>query len=114
MFVFSRTFRFVLAASLTCSALLYVPFTWHWPLVGDASLIHYIAFLIEHWDSIDRALAWLEYQDMNECGLLEIPEEIAIAAHIGVGHRADPWPARLARRPVEDFAFSERYGSPLV
>jgi GH15 family glucan-1,4-alpha-glucosidase len=32
------------------------------------------AFLIEHWPSIDRALSWLEYQDMNECGLLEIPE----------------------------------------
>jgi glycogen debranching enzyme len=35
---------------------------------GDA------AFLQRHWPSIDRALAWLEYQDMNECGLLEIPE----------------------------------------
>jgi nitroreductase len=46
--------------------------------------------------------------------LLQIPEEIALAAHIGVGHRADPWPARLARRPVEEFAFSERYGEPLA
>jgi nitroreductase len=46
--------------------------------------------------------------------LLEIPDEIAIAAHIGVGHRAEDWPAHLTRRPVEDFAFSERYGSPLV
>ncbi len=46
--------------------------------------------------------------------LLEIPEEIALAAHIGVGHRADPWPARLARRPVEEFAFAERYGEPLA
>jgi nitroreductase len=45
--------------------------------------------------------------------LLEIPEEVAIAAHIGVGYRADPWPARLARRPVEEFAFSERFGNPL-
>ena len=24
--------------------------------------------------------------------LLEIPDEIALAAHVGVGHRADPWP----------------------
>ncbi|MDQ7024185.1 MAG: glycoside hydrolase 100 family protein [Anaerolineae bacterium] len=31
-------------------------------------------FLETHWDSITRALIWLEYQDMNECGLLEIPE----------------------------------------
>ncbi len=45
--------------------------------------------------------------------LLEIPEEIAIAAHIGVGYRADPWPARLARKPLEEFAFLERYGDPL-
>jgi nitroreductase len=45
--------------------------------------------------------------------LLEIPQEIALAAHIGVGYRADPWPSRLARRAVEEFAFSERYGQPL-
>jgi nitroreductase len=46
--------------------------------------------------------------------LLQVPEEIALAAHIGVGYRQDDWPARLARRPVEDFAFSERYGDPLA
>ncbi|MGO9759995.1 MAG: nitroreductase family protein [Solirubrobacteraceae bacterium] len=46
--------------------------------------------------------------------LLEIPHEVALAAHIGVGYRADPWPARLARKPVEEFAFSERYGDPLA
>ena len=45
--------------------------------------------------------------------LLEIPEEIALAAHIGVGHRAGEWPKRLARRPVEEFAFAERWGEPL-
>jgi nitroreductase len=45
--------------------------------------------------------------------LLEIPEEIALAAHIGVGHRADPWPERLSRKPVREFAFAERYGTPL-
>lgn len=31
-------------------------------------------FLAQHWPSIDKALCWLEYQDMNECGLLETPE----------------------------------------
>jgi len=45
--------------------------------------------------------------------LLDIPEDVAIAAHVGVGYRADPWPARLSRRPVEEFAFAERYGEPL-
>jgi glycogen debranching enzyme len=45
-------------------------------------LLHYlhlqttgdVAFLQEHWHIITKALVWLEYQDMNECGLLEIPE----------------------------------------
>jgi nitroreductase len=46
--------------------------------------------------------------------LLAMPEEIAIAAHIGAGYRADPWPRRLARRPVDEFAFAERYGEPLM
>jgi nitroreductase len=42
--------------------------------------------------------------------LLGIPEGIAIAGHISVGHRADPWPQRLTRRPVSEFAFGERWG----
>jgi nitroreductase len=46
--------------------------------------------------------------------LLEIPEEIALAAHVGVGYRADPWPTRLARRPVEEFAYLDRWGAPLA
>jgi nitroreductase len=45
--------------------------------------------------------------------LLAIPQEVAIAAHIGVGYRDQPWPANLARKAVEEFAFSERYGDPL-
>jgi nitroreductase len=45
--------------------------------------------------------------------LLGIPDEIALAAHIGVGHRADDWPRRLSRKPVEEFAFAERFGEPL-
>ncbi len=40
----------------------------HFRLTGDTG------FLLRHWASIDRALLWLEYQDMNECGLLEVPE----------------------------------------
>jgi nitroreductase len=45
--------------------------------------------------------------------LLGIPVEIAIAAHIGVGHRADDWPRKLARNPVAEFAYGERWGEPL-
>jgi len=40
----------------------------HFQQTGD------IAFLQKHWSTINRALLWLNYQDMNECGLLEIPE----------------------------------------
>lgn len=40
----------------------------HWKLSGDAE------FLRRHWPHIDKALIWLDYQDMNECGLLEVPE----------------------------------------
>jgi nitroreductase len=46
--------------------------------------------------------------------LLEIPDEVALAAHIGAGYRAEAWPTRLARRPVDEFAFSERYGEPIT
>jgi nitroreductase len=44
--------------------------------------------------------------------LLSIPEEMALAGHISVGHRADPWPEKLSRKPVGEFAFGERYGEP--
>lgn len=40
----------------------------HFKLTGD------INFLLKYWPNLDRALVWLEYQDMNECGLLEVPE----------------------------------------
>ena len=46
--------------------------------------------------------------------LLAIPDDLALAAHVGVGFRDEPWPRALARRPVEEFAFSERYGEPLT
>ncbi len=45
--------------------------------------------------------------------LLEIPDDIALAAHIGVGYPDEPWPKALARRPVEEFAFAERWQQPL-
>ena len=45
--------------------------------------------------------------------LLGIPEGVAIAAHITVGHRAaDHWPT-LSRKPVEEFTYGERWGEQL-
>jgi len=43
---------------------------------------HYLYYLVSgdrdylcaNWGNLEKALHWLEYQDMNECGLLEIPE----------------------------------------
>lgn len=48
-----------------------------WFILGH--YLHYMTtrdreFLRAHWATIDRALLWLEFQDMNECGLVEIPE----------------------------------------
>ncbi len=45
------------------------------------------------------------------CELLAIPEGVAIAGHIAVGYREDPWPRRLSRNPVSEFTFAERYGA---
>jgi nitroreductase len=44
--------------------------------------------------------------------LLNIPNGFALAGHISVGYRADPWPKRLRRNPVAEFAFGERFGQP--
>lgn len=44
--------------------------------------------------------------------LLAIPEGFALAGHISVGHREDPWPKKLRRNPVSEFVFAERYGEP--
>jgi nitroreductase len=44
--------------------------------------------------------------------LLGIPPGIAVAGHIAAGRRADPWPKRLSRQPVDDFTFDERWGEP--
>jgi hypothetical protein len=42
-----------------------------------------------------------------------IPHDGVLAAYVLVGRRDEPWPARLAREPVDSFAFLERYGEPL-
>jgi nitroreductase len=44
--------------------------------------------------------------------LLALPAGVALAGHISVGYRADPWPAGLSRIAVTAFTFGERYGEP--
>jgi hypothetical protein len=48
-----------------------------WFILGH--FLHYTitretSFLCASWERIQRAMLWLQYQDMNGCGLLEIPE----------------------------------------
>jgi glycogen debranching enzyme len=48
-----------------------------WYLLGHYLYFHVtgdLAFLTRHWPNIEAAVRWLTYQDMNECGLLEVPE----------------------------------------
>ncbi len=44
--------------------------------------------------------------------LLEIPEGIAVAGHISVGHPDGDWPRKLTRNPVSEFVVGERFGAP--
>lgn len=76
-----RLFRAALAVSLAVSAVLYFLWSWRWPLVGDASLIHYIGFLIQR--------GWAPYRqlgDMNMPGSYLI--EIAAMRVFGMGDLA--------------------------
>jgi hypothetical protein len=57
----ARLFRVALAASLSLSALLYFVWSWRWPLVGDASLMHYMGWLIER--------GWAPYRDFSDMNM---------------------------------------------
>lgn len=45
--------------------------------------------------------------------LLGIPDGVAVAAVVVLGHPERPLPTRLSRRPLAETAFSERWGRPL-
>lgn len=46
--------------------------------------------------------------------LLNVPDEYVIVAHMGVGRPARPFPTRLKRKPVEEFASIDRFGGPVL
>jgi nitroreductase len=86
-------------------------------IVGGASIYPFVQNLLLalRGEGLGAALTTLLVPSEDEVRrLLEIPDDVALAAHVGVGHRADPWPERLARRPVEEFASLDRFGQPLV
>lgn len=85
-------------------------------IVGGASIYPFVQNLLLALRAEELGAALTTLLVPAEAGvkqLLELPDDVALAAHIGVGHRADPWPKRLARKPVEEFVFAERYGEPL-
>ena len=45
--------------------------------------------------------------------LLDIPDDISIAATVALGWPVKAFPKRLRRRPLDEIAFGERYGQPL-
>lgn len=86
-------------------------------IVGGASIYPFVQNLLLalRGEGLGAALTTLLVPAEAEVKqLLRMPDDVALAAHIGAGHRADPWPKRLARKPVEEFAFAERYGEPLA
>jgi nitroreductase len=86
-------------------------------IVGGASVYPFVQNLLLalRAEGLGAALTTLLVPAEDEVKrLLEIPDGIALAAHIGVGYRIDPWPSLLARKPVEEFAFADRYGEPLA
>jgi nitroreductase len=84
-------------------------------IVGGASVypfVHNILLSLRH-EGLGAAFTTLLVPAEEQIRpLLGIPEGVVIAGHISVGYRADPWPKQLSRKPVAEFAFGERYGSP--
>jgi nitroreductase len=84
-------------------------------IVGGASIypfVHNVLLGLRH-EGLAAAFTTLLVPSEPEVReLLAIPEGVALAGHISVGYRADPWPKQLRRNPVEDFTFGERYGEP--
>jgi nitroreductase len=84
-------------------------------IVGGASVYPFVQNLLLGLRGEDLGAAFttlLVPAEAEVRALLGIPDSVAMAGHISVGHRADPWPKQLRRNPVTDFAFSERYGEP--
>jgi nitroreductase len=84
-------------------------------IVGGASVypfVHNILLGLRH-EGLGAAFTTLLVPAEAEVKqLLAIPDGLAMAGHISVGHRADPWPRRLSRHPVGDFVSGERFGQP--
>jgi nitroreductase len=114
---FARTFDLVPVHLVICvelSALAIVDSSLDRPsIVGGASVYPFVQNVLlglraEGLGAAFTTLLTPAEEDVRE--LLEITDGVVLAGHISVGHRADPWPKQLARKPVSEFAFADRYG----
>ena len=78
---YSFLIRFTLGIVLITCACIFAVFTFHWPLIGDATLMHYIVFLIQHGMRPYRDIA-----DMNMPGTYLL--ERAVMSTFGGGSLA--------------------------
>jgi nitroreductase len=86
-------------------------------IVGGASVYPFVQNLLlaARAEGLGAALTTLLVPAEAEVKhLLGIPDGVALAAHIGLGYRVEAWPRKLARKPVSEFAFGERWGEPLT
>jgi nitroreductase len=118
---FARNFHEVPVHLVPCvdlEALAIVDSSLHRPsIVGGASVYPFVqnVLLGLRAEGLGAAFTTLLTPAEDEVrALLEIPDGVALAGHISVGYRAEPWPKRLRRNPVAEFTFSERYGRPWV
>jgi nitroreductase len=84
-------------------------------IVGGASIypfVHNVLLGLRHEGLAAAFTTLLVPAEAEVRELLAIPDGVALAGHISVGYRADPWPKQLRRNPVQDFTFGERYGEP--
>ncbi len=86
-------------------------------IVGGASVYPFVQNLLlaARAEGLGAALTTLLVPAEAEVKqLLGIPDGVALAAHIGLGYRVEEWPRKLARKPVSEFAFAERWEEPLA
>lgn len=74
----SRAIRAILAILLAASAAIFTASSWHWPLVGDAPLLHYVVFLARH-----GLTPYRDIIDLNLPGTLAV--EAGVMALFGKG-----------------------------
>ena len=86
-------------------------------IVGGASIYPFVQNLILGFRAEGLGATYTSLLCADEPALLrllDIPEGHAVAGVVSVGMRRDPFPSRLTRKPVEEFAVRDRFtGEPL-